>query len=196
MWAVWKKTFITWHLKHGQKCRQSCIIPLFFFPMCYCLFDPLLQEDYFKRLGRYRCAMYVWLLVLIYINNKYSSNFVEQKEGVIFSFYNCPFSTQELRSCPGQSLTPMSWLEFLNLSGIINCVTKSLSHLIGPNVFVFVFRSIVRKVKCLYNSSAVLWRRWNQNVTHLVTENVTNWAVLDNGRTSKNWWSARCSLVL
>ena len=170
--------------------------PSFSFQCVTASLTPCYKRIISKWLGRYRCAMYVWLLVLIYINNKYSSNFVEQKEGVIFSFYNCPFSIQELRSCPGQSLTPMSWLEFLNLSGIINCVTKSLSHLIGPNVFVFVFRSIVRKVKCLYDSSAVLWRRWNQNVTHLVTENVTNWAVLDNGRTSKNWWSARCSLVL
>ena len=33
----------------------------------------------------------------------------------------------------------MSGFEFLDLSGIVNCVTTSLNHLIAPLVFVFVF---------------------------------------------------------
>jgi len=77
-------------------------------------------------------------------------------------------TSQELRmlSSPGQSLTVSHWpLEFLNLSGIVNCVTIShKSHKITPNVLVFVF---------VHDSSAVLWRRWNQNVSHSLTHYMT-----------------------
>ena len=102
----------------------------------------------------------------------------------------------------------MSWLEFLNFSGIVICVSKSLNrsqylclwyfHLhrvifktvdklfsstifnVFVSVFVYTlmslsscwsydvsssFWSIVRKDPCVYDSSAVLWRRWNQNVS-------------------------------
>ena len=67
----------------------------------------------------------------------------------------------------------MSWPEFLNLSGLVICVTKSLNHKMAPNVLSFCwlchfssyFWSIVRKVTCVYDSSAVLWRSWNQKMT-------------------------------
>ena len=41
------------------------------------------------------------------------------------------------------------------------------------------FWSIVRNDPGVYDSSAVLWRHWNQNVTHLMSDKVTYWAVLD-----------------
>ena len=50
-------------------------------------------------------------------------------------------------------------------------VTKSLaywSHHVSSS-----FRSIVRKVTWVYDSSAVLRRRWNQNVSELMSEWVT-----------------------
>ena len=63
-------------------------------------------------------------------------------------------------------LTLNVMIQFLNLSGIVNCVTKSLDH----KITLFVF---VRNIAYVYDSPAVLWRRWNQKsaewLTHLVT---------------------------
>ena len=72
----------------------------------------------------------------------------------------------------------MPWLEFLNLSETVNCITKSINRsqciclcllLVGNASF----WPIVRKVTCVYDSSAVPWRRWNQKsviLTHWLSE--------------------------
>ena len=52
-------------------------------------------------------------------------------------------------------------IEFLNMSGIINSVTRSQNHQIALNIYVIVFvsvsPSIVRKIRYVYNSSALLF---------------------------------------
>ena len=58
----------------------------------------------------------------------------------------------------------MLWIQFLILSGVVNCVT--LCHVFS------IFWFIVRKV---YDISALLWRNWNQNVTDRLSDKVTYW---------------------
>ena len=72
-------------------------------------------------------------------------------------------------------------IEFLNMSGIINSVTRSQNHQIALNIYVIVFvsvsPSIVRKIRYVYNSSALLFEVADikRSLTHWLTQSVNEW---------------------
>ena len=73
------------------------------------------------------------------------------------------------KCCPGHSLSinAMSWLEFLNLPGIVNCVTKSLHSSQCHCLCQMCLRQLCSALKRLKSKG------------HWLTDKVTYWAVQD-----------------